>query len=537
MTEASFSPLVVGSPRSGFALLCSILAHFTPMARPKVTLRRRVLGGLIDAFGGHVANEVARVIAEAGLADDMVYSPAFRKMTGGPKWLHHDDPASACYRKYVGVRGLGDFTLITAHPRETLDYDDVLHCHVDASRWLAEPAYADCQKFASVRNPIGIINSSMFSLNALTSEYIQKFVRPEDDTHELRERLALFKFTNLDFFEGLVTFYRKWFDDFIPVRDGYTVMRWEDLLTDPHGTIRRLAERVGLPVDDEHAGQIWAALGHGNLTESHKHNFRPGGGVVGGWKSWITNRHLDILRAGGFDEVLATFGYDAIPVLDEGRYTPFQRRVDDLLAKGLVFDDYPDRTLFGFAFNKSNMDSSKFAFKRYGWKTTTQVERSDFSNEDLMLACWDAADDAAARLNTVFRALLAERWDDEAGSLAALVRVRAAAAQLAGHLPKAFDAVFPSLDAMIREWFAARERGAVAVTGAPPRLIRAVGRTNVVGYQGRFYGIPQSAGALDLSRDSVERCPGVVVGETYADVISAVAAPRKSLFRRWLSKL
>lgn len=532
MTEVPFKPLVVGSPRSGFVLLCSVLAHFVPLARSKATLRQRVLNGLIDAFGGHVADEVARIIAEAGLADDLVYSPNFRKMTGGPKWLHTENSSVACFRKYVGVCGLGDFTLITAHPREVLDYDDVLHFHVDGPRWLAEPAYADCQRFASVRNPIGIVNSSLFSINALTSEYIQRFVRPEDDTHEMRERLALFKFTNLDFFEGLVKFYRQWFDDFIPVRDGYTVMRWEDLLTEPAATIRRLAKAVDLPVDRDHAQQIWELLGHKNLTGAHKHNFRRGGGIVGDWKNWMTNRHLEILRAQGFDQVLAAFGYDPIPILDERRYTPFQRRVDEIMARGEVFDDYPDRALFGFAFNKSNMDSSKFPFKRYGWKESTQIERSDFRNEDLMAACWEAADAATLRLNAIFRAVLDESWDDEASASAALARVcEAARHHVAGHMPKAFDAIFPTLEGILGEWFAAIGRGAVAVTGAPPRLIRTIGKTNVVGFEGRFFAVPQSAGPTDLSSQSVEQMAGVIVRDSFAEIVQALNQPT------WLRRL
>jgi len=40
---APFKPLVVGAPRSGFALLASVLIHFVPLAPPKLVLRQRVL--------------------------------------------------------------------------------------------------------------------------------------------------------------------------------------------------------------------------------------------------------------------------------------------------------------------------------------------------------------------------------------------------------------------------------------------------------------------------------------------------------------
>jgi hypothetical protein len=525
MTESAFKPLAVGSPRSGFVLLCSILSHLVPLGRPKQDLRQCLLNGVIDAFGDHIANSVAGVIEAAGLGDRLAYSPAFRKMTGGPKWLHPDQADIACYRKYVGVRGLGDFTLITSHPRETLDYDAVVHCHVDGPRWLREPAYADYQKFASIRNPIGIVNSSLFSINALTSEYIQKFIPPEDDTHQLRERLALFKFTNLDFFEGLVKFYRQWFETFIPVRQGYTIMRWEDLLTSPQDTISRLARAVDLPVDHDHAGQIWQTLGHANLTGAHKHNFRRGGGIVGDWKNWITNRHLEILRAEGFDEVLATFGYDPIASLDESRYTPFQSEVDRLLAAGKVFDDYPDRDLFGFAFNKSNMDSSKFPFKRYGWKQATQIERADFRDEALLQACWDATEAATLRLNRVFAAVLAGRYDTEPRARQAIGEIHAVALPLLqNQMPRAFDAAFPALERITRNWFAAGGEGRSTAADPQPRLIRAAGPYNIVGHAGRFFAIPRALGPLDLTQVAVETLPGVLVGDSFTAVMTAVEA-------------
>lgn len=51
---------------------------------------------------------------------------------------------------------------------------------------------------ASVRNPIGIINSASFSLNAMGSEYIQRFM-PNEDEETIRQRHGAYKLIDMDF--------------------------------------------------------------------------------------------------------------------------------------------------------------------------------------------------------------------------------------------------------------------------------------------------------------------------------------------------
>lgn len=518
-----FRPLVVGSPRSGFALLTSVLAHLVPMAKSKRTLQDLVLKILVDAFGGHISNEITAVFNKEGIDDDLIFNQEFQMMTGGPKWLHPQDNKLACFRKYIGVRGMGDFTLITTHPTQILDYDDIIHSHVDAKKWAVSTTYANCQKFASVRNPIGIINSSLFSINALTSEYIQRFIQSGNDTHAMRENLALFKYTNLDFFEGLLKFYKNYFDEYIQVRGSYTEMRWEDLLTNPTSTISTLAQSVGFPVNEEHAQQIWNQIGHVNLTGAHKHNLRKGGGKPGDWKNWITNQHLEIMRQYGFEPIMEALEYGPIPTLNEDNYTPFQRKVNDLLNKGEVYDDFPDQDLFGFAFNKSNMDSSNFAFTNYDWKAATRVERSCFTDESIMMRVWNAAEAATARLNLVFDTVLAEELSaDEKTAMAAIFRIEEAATFFAKWMPKAYDAVFERLKQLIHDDYRAMQKGLPRFDGNPPRLIRNFGTFNLVTYNGIYYGIPQSIGTVDLTKQSVEGLPQVITSPSYAAVVKQI---------------
>ena len=519
-----FRPLAIGSPRSGFTLLCSILGDLVPLAPTKIDLRQRILNAVIDAFGNHVANTIANAFADAGIEDDLVFNANFRELVGGPKWLSTEDDWTACVRKYIGVRGLGDFTLVTRHPLQVLDHDPVVHSHTDPGRWLVHPAYRDYHKFASVRDPVGIVNSALFSINALTSEYIQRFVPPDTDTDKLRQHLALYKYTDLDFFTGLATFYRRYFTEFMKIRSDYVVMRWEDLIAEPTKTVAAVAADAGFPIREAHAADIWSRIDHVNLTGAHQHNFRPGGGKVGDWRNWITNRHLDILREMGFDDVRQDLGYGPIPRLDEGAYTPFQRTVDDLMARGDVFRDFADDDLFGFAFNKSNLDSSKFQFERYDWRRATRVERSAFKDQALLFKVWERADDAVVELNTVADAVLAGRYASEDDALASLRAIGDAAPSFATAMPRAHQALFPALDGIVRAAFESQRQGVVQGfdDGLPPRLLHAYRNYNLVSFRGWFYGIPQALGPIDLESATADDLAGIIRKPTFKEAQDAI---------------
>ena len=122
--------------------------------------------------------------------------------------------------------------LIVAHPLALFDCDDIIHSHVDPAWWASQTVFPDSALHASVRNPAGIVNSSCFSLNALASEHIQKFLPPDQDNDLIRQELALYKLSDLKFFEGIVRFYVKAFADFLPVQV-FAVMRWEELILNP----------------------------------------------------------------------------------------------------------------------------------------------------------------------------------------------------------------------------------------------------------------------------------------------------------------
>jgi hypothetical protein len=532
-----FKPLVVGAPRSGFALLASVLIHFVPLAPGKPDLRQRVLNALMRNLGDHISAAIVKAFADRGITNDLLYNANFRYIVGGPKWLKDGDPETACFRKYIGVRGMGDFTLVTTHPRQLLDMDEIVHSHSDPGLWLAHPGYRDYVKYASVRNPVGILNSAVFSLNALSSEYIQKFVPPRLDDHRLREQLALYKFTDLDFYEGLVRFLAPYLREFLQHRHGYTVMRWEDLITNPVPTIRRLGAAAGLDVTDDVARDIWAKLDHVNLTQAHKHNYRIGAGVVGDWQRWVTNDHLDIARRHGLEEIAVGLGYEPFGRLDEARYTPFQRRTADFIRRGEVYREFFDPDLFTFAFNKSNLVSDKFPFRRPGWRGHTSIERSIFKDEALESAIWDVAEGATRELNDFLRDYLVSVSPGQSDVLPGLRALRRRhESGLGASDPARFAAAFRAAEREVRGIpvherlvvFSRRALGRLRRMGTPaaaekPRLVERLNGYDILFFKGVYYGLPQTLGPVRIDSPDARRLPGVIDGTTLESVRHAIA--------------
>ncbi|MDR4498207.1 MAG: hypothetical protein MRK02_09855 [Candidatus Scalindua sp.] len=401
-----FKPLVIGAPRTGFTLLCSILIHFVPLAPSKWDLRQRILNALLRELGDHISSEIVRGFASKGIKENLLYNPGFKTMLGGPKWLSKHRDGFACFRKYIGVRGVGDFTLITSHPKEVLDCHEIVHSHIDPGIWTSHPDYADYTRFASVRNPIGTLNSSVFSINALASEYLQRFL-PEKEYHDdIRQHLALYKFTDMKFFEGLIKFLAGTLKEFVEYRDKFIIMKWEDLILNPGPTILDLARAAEIEIQESYAAEIWERIGHRNLTGAHHHNLRKGMGKVGSWKKSIVNEHLDAIKNGGLEPYMVELGYGPVTYLNEKDYTPYQQKIKRYLDKGEIFNDYPDQDLFTFAFNKSNLVSDKFPFRCNNWREWTQVERSIFKDEILEQKIWDIAEDATGRINALIQDFL-----------------------------------------------------------------------------------------------------------------------------------
>ena len=502
-------PLVVGYPRTGFSLLISVISE---LIGARHDLRTNSLKALCDTVGAQIAKCIESVFVRRGLAQDLIYNPNFRQLAGGPKWLAGPDFRMARFRKYIGLRGNGDFTLITSHPREVLDYYEIIHSHVSPATW---PTHYDTPaglRFASIRHPAGTLVSACFSLNALASEYIQRFVPPEEDDDFLRQRLALYKLSDLQFFEALLPPFKAYLEEFAAHEQDYHLMRWEDLITRPVDTILSIAASLGRELSAEEARAIWAKLDHVNLTGAHQHNLRRGHGIVDGWKGWITNTHLDILRDHGLEQVSRRYGYGDFPRLDETRYTPFQQKLGDLLARGEVFRDYGDDDLFGFAFNKSNIDFSRFGFKQYPWRSHIGIERSSCRDEALVMEVSDVAEEACAQFNAAV-----EIWLEA-------VRHGHINTDLVDQLSSAVAPLYENEQALsnFREtMFHACKAEPVPQAGPlSPVLLESRGKTNIVHFRGRYYALQQSLGPVDFSQPDLSHIPFLAVAESLPSLVS-----------------
>jgi hypothetical protein len=532
----NFKPLVVGAPRSGFALLSSVVIHFLPLVHRDIGLRQEVMNILLHGVGNHISNQIVERFSSHGTTNNLLYNPNFRYVVGGPKWIPKDSQDFCCFRKYIGVRGKGDFTLITRHPREVLNLDEIVHSHTNPMLWLEHPGYVDYTKFASVRNPVDILNSSVFSLNALASEYIQKFIPSELDNDTIRQDLALYKFTDLNFFEGLVKFLAGYFDEFMAVIDRYILMKWEDLIQKPIPTILRLANESGVPLTKDYAASIWSKLDHVNLTQNHKHNYRVGHGVVDGWKNWITNPHLNMIKEYGLEKHMVELGYGKIEMLDESNYTPFQKKVSACINIGKIHDEFFDPDLFNFAFNKSNLVSDKFPFKRYNWREHTQIERSIFEDEGLQNEIWDCAEQACSEVNALLQDYLdASKGKNKRDLVKLLDRLQrehqlSLGMALGKHYTSAFmqardrvkhgDAVdstystgnlFTLINRKLNRAGELFNNTRTTEATARPRLIASDTACNVVEYRGQYYALPHALGPVELDRQDVSRLHGVLV--------------------------
>jgi len=429
-------PLVVGPARGGYGLAIQILMHLSQTLPDKGGLKEKVLQIMVERVGGFVTHSLSQVFARHDNLNNLIINGNFADFDGGPKWLSDAPHDHAIIRKYIGALGQGDFTLLVKTPREVLDQFQVVHSHICPEVWRRHPFYADHTKFHTVRNPVGILNSACFSFNALTSEYIQRCY-PSERQHDdqMRVDIGYYKLTDLTFFQGLVDFQKNAWDVFVEEREGYHIVRWEDILERPRETIMMMARACNLVIPGSFADEIWARIGYKNLTGKHHHNYRAAGSRVGGWKSWLVNEHLEMIRDAGFAPHMEAFGYTAFEWLDSSAYTPFQKRVANAIVKGAVIDEVEDRVLFDFAFNKSNINSEAFDFRSYPWRENTRVERSCFKNEALEMAMGEAAEEATAKINALIRAILKGDYYHRASATDSLKALSAA-------FSKSFDVIY-----------------------------------------------------------------------------------------------
>ncbi len=373
--------MVVGAPRTGFALLLSILGE---LGRPPYQVDegvQRSVNILLPLLGEYLQLKIISFLEKRYVAGDIIYNQTFRQLLGGPRWL---DGEQACVRKYIGVKGVGDFTLLIYLPKKTLHYHDRIHSHYSPSRWVNDPEFSDCIPFASMRNPLGALYSAAFSINAITGEYIDRFIGDEGD---LRDKFARFRLTDMAMVDGLMSHACSYLEEFCLVRDAFNLFRWEDIIQNPALNIVDIARCHGIFLSVDQAQRLWDKIAYKNLTGKHQYNFRKSKrrGVVDDWRYFLTNEHLEQFKGHGVDLYMAEFGYAPIALFDERNYSPFQRKISEALAKGEVLTEgLEDRNLQIFNWNKSNITKTAHNFERFPRKNFSCIERANFSDSDVL---------------------------------------------------------------------------------------------------------------------------------------------------------
>ncbi|MBO45004.1 MAG: hypothetical protein CMM28_14900 [Rhodospirillaceae bacterium] len=418
MSQNLFAPVVIGIPRSGFSLLISVLNNFFYQVPNKFNSRSHAYRIFCSEYGKQISIDIVRAFMRHGLEDDIIFNDNFRFMVGGPIWNWDVQGQRAYFRKYIGAGKLGDFTLLTSHPLGVLDQYEVIHSHGPFNDWISVPHFDNYERFASIRNPTGIINSACHSLNALSSEYIQRYA-PNLNVEKTRKNLAYYKLTDLNFFDALLRPLKSSLKELEDFHEYFRIIAWEDIVTNPKETIFKLASDLKLPLSNTQCSAIWENIGFRNLTGAHKHNYRVGKAYVGDERESLTNEHIDIMKEQGFDDLAEFFGYGTLEYIPRSEYTEFQKKVETYLKRGDIYDPLEDRVLFDLAFNKSNIDFSSFGFRTYDWREHTRIERSNIEDPALELDVWDAAEKKVAAVSELFIAI--ERAFDGKGSVQSFI--------------------------------------------------------------------------------------------------------------------
>ena len=391
--------LVVGAPRTGFALLLNILGE---LGRPSYQVDdpvQRAVNILMPALGEYLHIKIIALLKKTYDENDIIYNQTFRQLLGGPRWLDELNSEQACVRKYIGVKDVGDFTLLIYLPKKTLHYHDRIHSHYAPSRWINDPEFTECIPFASMRNPLGALYSASFSINAITGEYIDRFIGDEGN---LREKFALFRLSDAKMVDGLASHASSYLQEFCTVQEHFNLFRWEDIIQKPAQTIVGIANCRGISISLGRAQALWDSIAYKNLTGKHQYNFRKNRqiGSVDDWKYFLTNEHLEQMKGHGIDHYMAEFAYEPITLFNERDYTPFQQKVSRALAKGEVLTDgLEDRNLQIFNWNKSNIAKTDHEFDRYPRKRFSCIERAHFSDGEVLEGFSDEIEEVMSFIN------------------------------------------------------------------------------------------------------------------------------------------
>ena len=389
---------VLGFPRTGFTLLISIIIELRNLH--SIQTKKQIIADRLqrmEHFQNTVPKKIETFLGENKLSKALIFNANFHHPLGGPNWID-EDRKTLCVRKYVGVKGLGDATFIISLPLEFILHHEIPHSHGPLKPWKEQ--YPEATVFHSVRAAAGTINSAVHSINALTSEYLQRWYANIDEYEEdlIRKGLALAKLSDLNFFQAMVEPMRKSYAELANNKDNVKLFHWENILSSPTQTILRISQELNLNTSYDDAEAIWAKIGFKNLTQSHKHNYRSLGKKLTGHYSSLVNEHIEILRNNDFLALSKQLQLEPPSFIDERNYTDFQKILGSNIKKGNVIHYAKDVELYWLSFQKTNIDFTKFDFRVFGWRKHTKLERTNINDEQITNRLWDIFEHETATL-------------------------------------------------------------------------------------------------------------------------------------------
>tara|TARA_Y100001970_G_C14249375_1_gene870672 strand:+ start:338 stop:1834 length:1497 start_codon:yes stop_codon:yes gene_type:complete len=484
--------MVIGPPRGGFTLLLSILSIISRDKGRNYNFNLYIAKLYIEAAGEILDLSIRKVISNEVGESNLFYNKEFSKLVGGPKWLDKNNDKTLCIRKYLGIKNMGDFTFILYLPEWIINYDDVIHSHTHPTKWSEIFDYKDYLKFGSIRNPIDIIHSSVFSINALASEYIQRELKINE--HLIRRELALNKLTNINFVKGLSEFLKRYLDDYITAIDKFKfTMRWEDLLSNPINEIMKIGNCLDLNINENYAKSIWNEIDHRNLTLYHKHSFRKG--LLDDWKNNLVNEHLEIMKSLNFNDYLDFFNYERINYLNEKNYNEDQILIKNYIKKNMQYLQNLNSDLIAFAFNKTNyVATKKDNFKSYKRFGNVSIERSSIQNEKIVLKFVEYIGKVTFKINNFLKELEPLTKNNFKGI-------------------KQYNNLMDNLlkelkdDITQEQILKIKEEINTKINQISTVLIKEHKKTNIVFHKGKYLIIPQHLGPMDLSKSTLDDIP------------------------------
>ena len=94
-----------------------------------------------------LSEKILKILRKHYSEKEIIFNKNFQSLLGGPNWIENrNNKKVVCIRKYIGIKNLGDLTLIITLPIKILDAHSIPHSHGPYKFWTNYN-----YKFASIR--------------------------------------------------------------------------------------------------------------------------------------------------------------------------------------------------------------------------------------------------------------------------------------------------------------------------------------------------------------------------------------------------